>query len=121
MACAPALLLVAVSLVACGQHTHADALAWHAKDLPVPAGWRAVPRSATWCRGHWVVVGSTANAAGLTRAAAWTSQDDGSWWPITLHPGRDYYAFRAILSSVGCSRGRLAVLGGKAGGIRGGL
>src|SRR5690349_16282452 len=121
MACAPALLLVAVSVAACGQHDHTHALPWRAADLPVPTGWRAAPRSATWCAGHWVVVGFTANAAGLTRAAAWTSQDDGGWWPITLHPGRDYYSFRANLSSVGCSRGRLAVLGGKAGGFHGGL
>ena len=36
--------------------------------------------------------------------------------PCALDPGGDYYAARAILGSVGCSRGRIAVLGAKSGG-----
>ena len=42
-----------------------------------------------------------------------------TWKQLVLHPGRDYYAARAILTSVGCSRGRLAVLGSKSGGVHG--
>jgi hypothetical protein len=66
-----------------------------------------------------MVVGATADAAGLTRAAAWSSRDARSWQPLGLHPRGDYYAARAILTSAGCSRGRLAVLGAKSGGAHG--
>ena len=38
---------------------------------------------------------------------------------MVLHPGRDYYAAQAILGSVGCADGRLAVLGAKSGGAHG--
>jgi hypothetical protein len=114
-----AVLLVGVCAAACGDHRDGPTLSWNAHDLPVPPGSRAMPRAATWCDGRWVVVGSTADAAGLTRATVWTSRDAVTWKQLTLHPGRDYYAARAILTSVGCSRGRLAVLGAKSGGVHG--
>jgi hypothetical protein len=78
-----------------------------------------MPRDATWCGGRWVVVGATSDATGDTRPAAWSSSDAGTWRPIALRPGRDYYAARALLGSVACSRDRLAVLGAKSGGAHG--
>ena len=65
------------------------------------------------------MVGATADASGSTRAAAWSSPNARAWRPMVLHPGRDYYAPQAILGSVGCSDGRLAVLGAKSGGAHG--
>jgi hypothetical protein len=64
-------------------------------------------------------VGATADARGATRPAVWTSTDALRWRPVALDPGHDYYARRAILTSVGCSRGRVAALGAKPGGAHG--
>jgi hypothetical protein len=76
-------------------------------------------RAATWCAGRWVVVGATATEGGRTRPAVWTSPDAREWQSTALHPGRDFYAARAILDSVACSQGRLAALGAKSGGAHG--
>ncbi len=115
-----AAVLVATGLSACG---HQDPpwtdLAWHAVSLPVPQGDRAMVRGATWCDDRWVVVGALADARAHTRPAVWVSSDGKQWRTLALHPGDDYYAARAILTSVGCSRGRLAVLGAKSGGAHG--
>jgi len=78
-----------------------------------------MPRDATWCGGQWVVVGATADPAGSTRAAAWSSPNARTWRPMVLHPGGDHSAGQAILGSVGCSNGRLAVLGPTSGGAHG--
>jgi len=113
--------LAATGLVACD---HDDApsgmhLSWQKSDLPAAAGERVVVRAATWCDGRWVVVGATADAGGNTRPAVWSSTDAADWRAVRLHPGHDYYAARAILFSVGCARGRVAVLGAKSGGAHG--
>jgi len=113
-------LVATVGLSACG---HDDPpwsdLAWHAARLPVPPGYRAMVRGATWCDHRWVVVGATADVRGRTRPAVWESTGGEHWQALVLHPGADYYAARAILTSVGCSHGRLAVLGAKSGGAHG--
>ena len=112
--------LAALLLAGCGgRGAPRPTLTWTPAELPAPAGSRAMPRDATWCAGRWVVVGATADAAGLTRPAVWSSTDARTWRPMTLHPGRDYYAERAILGSVGCHGNRLAVLGAMAGGAHG--
>ena len=111
----------ATGLAAC-DHAGAPSgihLSWREDDLPAAAGERVVVRAATWCDGRWVVVGATADARGNTRPAVWTSTDAVDWHPVPLHPGRDYYAARAILFSVGCASGRLALLGAKSGGAHG--
>jgi hypothetical protein len=94
-------------------------LHWQARTLPVPAGSRAMVRGDTWCGGRWAVVGATADPTGGTRPAVWTSPDGSRWTRTHLDPRGDYYAARAILTSVGCSRGRLAALGSKSGGAHG--
>jgi len=94
-------------------------LHWREGDLPAPSGTRALPRAGLWCGGRWYVVGATADPAGRTRAAAWTSRDARTWQPVVLHPGGDYYAARSILRSIGCSGRRVAVLGAKSGGAHG--
>lgn len=112
--------VLTAGLSACG---HDDPpwsdLAWHAVRLPVPAGDRAMVRGAAWCADRWVVVGATADVRGRTRPAVWASTGGEHWQALPLHPGTDYYAARAILTSVGCSHGRLAVLGAKSGGAHG--
>jgi hypothetical protein len=113
--------LAAAGLVACSQDDVPPGLhlSWHEGDLPAPASERVVVRAATWCAGRWVVVGATADERGHTRPAVWSSTDAVDWRAVRLHPGQDYYAARAILYSVGCARGRLAVLGAKSGGAHG--
>jgi len=112
------LLLGAVT--ACGHENRpAQHLSWQSAALPVPDGSRALVRSATWCAGHWTVVGATADTAGNTRPAVWTSTDGRTWGTVRLHPGSDYYAAREILTSVACSQGRLAMVGAKSGGVHG--
>jgi hypothetical protein len=110
----------AASLTACGHHEPVwDHLTWHAVQLPVPAGDRAMVRGATWCDGRWVVVGATADTRGNTRPEVWSSGDGRHWRTLRLRPGGDFYAARAVLTSVGCADGRLAVLGAKSGGAHG--
>jgi hypothetical protein len=112
--------LLAATLTACGHQDPPWAhLSWQGAALPVPDGSRAVVRSATWCADRWVVVGATADAAGDTRAAAWSSPDGRTWGTVRLDPHHDYYAAHEILSTVACSRGRLAMLGAKPGGAHG--
>jgi hypothetical protein len=109
-----------VALAGCGHDKPAwTRLAWRPAALPVAAGHRAVVGGATWCGDRWVVVGATADHQGDTRPAAWVSSDAERWRPLPLHPGRDYYAERAVLTSVGCSHDRLAALGAKPGGAHG--
>lgn len=112
---------VAAGLSGCGGHHEPAeaALSWRAAPLPAPAGDRAMVRGATWCGGRWVVVGATADPRGRTRPAVWASADGKRWATLRLDPGDDYYAARAILGSVGCAHGRLAVLGAKSGGAHG--
>jgi hypothetical protein len=116
--------VLAAALAACGgvdqaPEPHPLNLAWHGTTLPAPDGERAVVRAATWCAGHWVVVGATSTTDGRTRPAVWTSTDARQWQNIPLRPGRDFYTAREILGSVACSRGRLAAIGTKSGGAHG--
>ena len=112
--------LLASGLSGCGHQDPPWAhLAWQTAHLPLPAGDRAMVRGATWCGDRWVVVGATADTRGSTRPAVWVSGDGTHWQTLSLDPGDDYYAARAILTSVGCSHGRLAVLGAKSGGAHG--
>ncbi len=76
-------------------------------------------RDAAYCGGRWYVVGATATSSNRTRPAVWASADAAHWEVVRLHPGRDYYAARAVLGSVACSRGRVVVLGAKTGGAHG--
>ncbi len=92
---------------------------WRESSLPTPDGARAVVRDAAYCAGRWYVVGATATSATRTRPAVWSSPDAEHWQAVRLDPGGDYYAARAILGSVGCRHGRIAVLGAKSGGAHG--
>jgi hypothetical protein len=113
-------VLLLAAMTACGhQDRPTEHLSWQGAALPVRDGSRAVVRSTTWCDGRWVVVGAMAAASGATRPAVWTSADGRTWRTLRLHPGSDYYAAREILSSVACSRGRLAMVGAKSGGVHG--
>jgi hypothetical protein len=76
-------------------------------------------RDVGYCGGRWYVVGATATPSDRTSPAVWSSPDAEHWHTVRLDPGGDYYAARAILGSVGCSRGRIAVLGAKSGGAHG--
>jgi hypothetical protein len=117
---AAALALACLLLAGCGHHDRPTrSVDWHATALPTPSGSRALVRGATYCAGRWVVVGATADAEGETRPAVWASTAGATWRTVPLHPGGDYYASRAILTSVACSRGRLAALGAKSGGAHG--
>ena len=112
--------VVLVLLAGCGGGDHAGPSPhWSGSSLPTPEGARAVVRDAAYCGGRWYVVGATATSSTRTRPAVWSSPDAEHWQPVSLDPGGDYYAARAILGSVGCSRGRIAVLGAKSGGAHG--
>jgi hypothetical protein len=113
--------VVATCLTSCGHHDAPpwDHLSWRAVRLPVPAGDRALVRGATWCTDRWVVVGATADGRGSTKPAVWASGDGRQWRTLPLNPEGDFYAARAVLTSVGCADGRLAVLGAKPGGAHG--
>jgi len=118
-ALAGAVLLLG-GVTACGHQDSPWAdLSWRSATLPVPDGSRAVPRSATWCDDRWVVAGATADAAGTTRPAVWTSPDGETWDTVRLDPLSDFYAAHEILGSAACSHDRLALLGARPGGIHG--
>jgi hypothetical protein len=109
-----------VLLAGCGGGGQANpSPAWHESSLPTTDGARAVVRDAAYCGGRWYVVGATATSTSRTRPAVWSSTDAQHWQAVRLDPDGDYYAARAILGSVGCSRGRVAVLGAKSGGAHG--
>ncbi len=111
---------VLVALAGCGGgHPAPPPLAWHESSLPAPSGTRAVVRDAAYCGGTWYVVGALATPSGRTRPAVWSSDDVAHWRAVRLDPDGGYYAARAILGSLGCSRGRIAVLGAKPGGAHG--
>jgi hypothetical protein len=93
---------------------------WQEVSLPLPPGrpGRVVVRDATSCDGTWYLVGGVADTAGNTRPAVWTSTDGNSWTSVGVDP-HQYYAHRAILYSVACRGGTIAVLGAKSGGAHG--
>lgn len=99
-------------------------LAWVAHEVPHHPGLegRSVLRDATWCDDAWWLVGGVhldqPTETRDTRPAAWSSTDGAQRMPVeitaTTHWGR-----RAILSSVACSRDRIAVVGARSGGAHG--
>lgn len=93
---------------------------WEMADLPVPPGspGRLIVRDVTVCAGHWFAVGAVGAPDGGTRPAAWRSVDGRVWTALPLRP-ISYYGERAILYAVGCSEGRIAVVGARAGGAHG--
>jgi hypothetical protein len=116
--------LAALGLAACGgggdHRAPAPApLRWTSTTVSVPRGRQAIVQSAVWCGGRWYVAGATADARGNTRPAVWTSADAATWRRVRLRPGDDYYAARAVMTSIACSRGRVAALGAKPGGAHG--
>jgi hypothetical protein len=97
----------------------APLVTWRESSLPTPTGVRALVRDASYCGGRWYVVGATSTSSGELHPAAWSSPDAARWQAVRLDPGRDVYATRDLLGSVGCSRGRIAVVGARTGGVRG--
>jgi hypothetical protein len=116
--------LAALGLAACGgggghRAPATTPLRWSSATVPVPQGRQAIVQSAVWCGGRWYVAGATAGPRGDTRPAVWTSGDARTWRRVRLRPGDDYYAIRAVMTSIACSRGRVAALGAKPGGAHG--
>ncbi|MBB5869293.1 hypothetical protein F4553_002672 [Allocatelliglobosispora scoriae] len=98
-------------------------LAWQEVSLTVPPGppGRLVTGDATRCGDRWYLVGAVASGAAAepeTRPAAWESADGRNWSAMTLQP-LTYYGHQAMLYSVGCRDGKIAVLGAKRGGAHG--
>jgi hypothetical protein len=93
---------------------------WQEGTLPAPPGpaGRIAVRDAAYCAGHWYVVGAVLRDDGASRPAAWSSRDARSWHPMATAP-TTYYAKRAILKSVACRNGRIAVVGARSGGAHG--
>jgi hypothetical protein len=93
---------------------------WHEVTLPTPPGpaGRLAVRDATACAGRWYVVGAVIGAGESSRPAAWTSDDGRTWTLLPLDPS-SYYARRAVLTSVACRDGRIAMIGSRSGGAHG--
>lgn len=118
-----AVVAVALAAAGCASDDRPEAAprpAWHQVSLPTPPGppGRLAVRDATTCAGQWYVVGAVIGHDGESRPAAWTSSDARTWSPVAV-AGRDYYARRAILRSVGCRDGRIAAVGSRSGGAHG--
>ena len=97
-------------------------ISWTEVALPAPAGapGRLAVLDAAYCDGRWYAVGGVLGDAGTTRPAAWTSADARAWRivPFAPLPG-SYYGPQDLISSVGCSGGRLTMIGAKPGGAHG--
>jgi hypothetical protein len=97
---------------------------WHESTLPLPAGpaGRVAVREATHCAGSWWVVGGVFLDQPLgdqdTRPAVWRS-DDGRVWASVPVEARTFWGQRAILTSVACAQGTVAIVGARAGGAHG--
>lgn len=93
---------------------------WREASLPVPprAPGRVAVRDAVKCAGSWYVVGGIFPEVGDSRPAAWRSADGATWTSLGLAPV-GYWAQRAVLSSVACRDGRVAMVGAKSGGAHG--
>lgn len=112
-------LACALVLAAC---SGPPAPAWTEVALPMPAG---TPGSlavldAANCDGHWYVVGGVRGTGDATRPAAWTSTDTRKWHSVPFEPlPGSYYGPQDLISSVGCSGERVAMIGAKPGGAHG--
>jgi hypothetical protein len=127
-ALALAAVLVA-SLAGCDEPDHGPtgepvSITWTEHELPPPAGppGRTVVRDAVECGDGWWVVGAVfldrPTETRDTRPAAWFSSDRETWTSVPVAAGT-YWGRRAILSSVACSRDRIAVVGARSGGAHG--
>lgn len=99
-------------------------ISWSERSLPAPAGapGRTVVRDAVQCGDGWWVVGAVfldrPTETRDTRPAAWFSPDAEEWTSVPID-ARTYWGRRAILNSVACSRGRIAIVGARSGGAHG--
>lgn len=93
---------------------------WENLTLPFPPGadGRIAVRDATYCDGRWYLVGGVFPPVGDSRPAGWTSADGTTWVSLEFDPV-GYWAERAVLSSVGCLDGDVAMVGAKSGGAHG--
>jgi hypothetical protein len=121
------LVAAALALTACeSEPSEPEPLAvdWVEHPLPVPGGapGRTVVRDAVECGEGWWVVGAVfldrPTETRDTRPAIWFSPDRAQWESVAVD-ARTYWGRRAILSSVACSRGRIAVVGARSGGAHG--
>jgi hypothetical protein len=95
-------------------------VAWQQVDLPTPPGrdGRLAVRDAVRCADRWYVVGAVFPPDSDSRPAVWSSADGRSWTSLVLRPV-DYWAKRAVLSSVACRDGEVAMVGAQSGGAHG--
>ncbi len=124
----PAILAAGLLMVACTSEPTSDVplpeIVWTERTLPAHPGasGRSVVRDAVDCGGVWYVVGAVfldrPSATRDTRPAAWTSSDGANWTPLQVDT-QTYWGRRAILNSVACSKGRIAVVGARSGGAHG--
>ncbi|NYE36156.1 hypothetical protein F4692_001260 [Nocardioides cavernae] len=97
---------------------------WVERSLPAPPGapGRSVVRDATQCGDGWWVAGAVfldrPTETRDTRPALWFSADRTTWESVPVD-ARTYWGRRAILGSIACSRGRIAVVGARSGGAHG--
>lgn len=123
--------MVAVSLAAvlaaCDEQSPKQetvAVTWREQSLPAPDGppGRTVVRDAVECGEGWWVVGAVflddPTETRDTRPAAWFSTDRETWASVPVD-ARTYWGRRAIINSVACSRGRVAMIGARSGGAHG--
>ncbi len=100
------------------------AVPWAEHELPVPPGpgGRTVVRDAVHCGEAWYAVGAVfldqPTETRDTRPSAWRSGDGATWSPVEV-VADTYWGKRAILNSIACSRGRIAVVGARSGGAHG--
>jgi hypothetical protein len=117
-------LLLATTVGGCdrGEHPSSSSIrpGWHQVTLPMPPGpaGRLAVRDATACGGRWYLVGAVAGDDEATRPVAWTSDDARTWRLMPLDPA-SFYARRAVLTSVACRDGRIAMVGSRSGGAHG--
>jgi len=118
-------LFVLASCTTDGNGTDTDpAITWVERTLPAHPGapGRTVGRDAVECGGTWYVVGAVfldnPTETQDTRPAAWSSADGETWAPVAVLADT-YWGRRAILNSVACSDGRIAVVGARSGGAHG--
>lgn len=122
-----AVLVLSVSLAGCTSERPSPSTAdraWVRGTVPQHPGLpgRSIFRDATWCDDAWWLVGAVyldeASQTRDTRPAAWSSTDGVRWQPVTIKT-TTYWGHRAILSSIACSRDRVAVVGARSGGAHG--
>ncbi len=118
---------LAALLAACDEHApepQTVSVTWAEHPLPAPAGLpgRNVVRDAVQCGDGWWVVGAVfldhPTETRDTRPAVWFSTDRSTWTSVPVK-ATTYWGKRAIMSSVACSRDRVAMLGARSGGAHG--